>query len=542
MPDLVFTTRGTAQVIAEQERLANQIGKQKIAAQQLSAEYRANENELKRLGRVAEQIHRANETGQERYNRKMVEARAALKGNVNETELLKREQQRLQTELDKSAASMNAAFAPGPIMTFLTSVISVSSGIALIRQEVDALRAEKEKITQAQLTAAGARDQLKRNIAPAGRETGRKIEARADALAAELNLPQSVVDIALAEAFSSSENEDQAFNRARVAGAFLKTRPEGMGAFTGALGDISKATKDPNDLRNLGFLINVSARSRVADDQKFSDTFPVAAAGMASFGATAEESGALFDALGIATADSEGRITGTGGIQLAKQLAEKVAGGSFGERLNSLWNDPAAAKAFVDDASFESKVTGPMQEFLLNKNSPIARQYREMRGGFGTVAAQVAKARETMAYLDEGRTASAAAVERTISSGIEKFQLQSEADLSNESREKVIQRMSQLTGNLSSGARLSALVRTGLTMSPQEAIGELESGLDIARKGGSDVFGKEAPSEAIIKNTEGMIAELKKLLGEVGAGTKEQQETNRLLRQRQSNGIRAGNF
>lgn len=103
MAELVFTTRGTAQVLAEQEKIAQQQGKQKTLAKELSAEYAKNDAELKKLGRTAQQIYLANETAQERYNRKLAEAKAALQGNVNEVELLKRAETQLKLEYARSA-------------------------------------------------------------------------------------------------------------------------------------------------------------------------------------------------------------------------------------------------------------------------------------------------------------------------------------------------------------------------------------------------------------------------------------------------------
>lgn len=98
MADLVFTTRGTAEVLAAQEKLAEASGKQKAAARALSEEYRANEAELRKLGRVAQQIYKENETATERYNRQLAESKSALQGNANEAELLKRQTTQLTLE------------------------------------------------------------------------------------------------------------------------------------------------------------------------------------------------------------------------------------------------------------------------------------------------------------------------------------------------------------------------------------------------------------------------------------------------------------
>lgn len=461
--------------------------------------------EMNALEKAAKRIVDANLTPQEKYNQKLEAMAKAVKAGRLSMEEAEKTAGRLRSQLDKTGESQSSAFGTAAInglKSYVTGMVSIGLAVNVVRSEIEAAQAAAEKTTQAQLTAAGARDILKRNIAPAGAAGGRLIEARADALSAELGVSQRHIDVGLAAAFSSSDSEDQAFSRVRAAAKFLKTRPEGIGDFAGALGDISKSTKSDDDLRNLGFLINVSAKSRVSDDQKFAAAFPKMAAGMSSFGATAEESGALFDALGMAAADDEGRETGTGGIQLASQLKDKVKGGSFKERLQALRNDPNLARKFVEDSSFESKIKGPMQEFLLNKDSPIARQFDQLLGDFGTPDQQRAKANETTAYLDEGRTANAAAVERSISSKTEQFQLSQDADLSTASREAIIERNRQLTGHLAWTNRGDTWLRSGPTMSPQEAIGELQEGI-------REQYPDTDPE--LINNTREMIEELRKL-------------------------------
>lgn len=88
--ELVVTSRGMAQVLADREKLAQQLGKEKALAKDLNKEWAANEAEIKKLGRAAQQIMRDTETATEKFNRKLQETKNALQGNTREQELLKR--------------------------------------------------------------------------------------------------------------------------------------------------------------------------------------------------------------------------------------------------------------------------------------------------------------------------------------------------------------------------------------------------------------------------------------------------------------------
>lgn len=103
MADLVFATRGVAEVLAEQERLRQAGAQQRSEVQKLNAEYQTSDKELRKLQRIAGQYYRENETAQESYTRKLTEAKAALQGNVNEVELLRRVETKLKLEYARTA-------------------------------------------------------------------------------------------------------------------------------------------------------------------------------------------------------------------------------------------------------------------------------------------------------------------------------------------------------------------------------------------------------------------------------------------------------
>jgi hypothetical protein len=479
--------------------------------------FSATAAEAKKLEMAAARIVQQNLTPQEKYNLSIEKMARAVKAGRMTMEEASIQAGRLRTKLDELSRSQQSVFGAGALAnmkSYLTGIVGISSAISLFRSEMDAIRAEAEKTTQAQLGAGAARDQLKRNISVLGVPAARKFEERAGRLAAELGLPQSKVDIALGEAFSAGGDVEGSFERVRLAGRFLKTAPEELGGFAGSLGDISKGTGDKDALRNLGFLLTISAQSRLTKASASAANVPPALAGAAAFGARGEESGGLYSALSVAIGDIEGRITGTAIIQATRQLSDffderikkgKSAKGidTFAERLQQLRADPKLAREFFEGASFESKAIGPLRNFFTDPGSEIAREYEKNIRSFGTAEQQRAIARQTIDYLSEGRFAQTAAIDRTIASKVEQFQLTQDSELTTEAREKIIERASRISGQYRTAQRFQTLFRTGATLSPEEAISELETAFTVANRVG------QAVDPELAQNTREMIAELK---------------------------------
>ena len=79
----------------------------------------------------------------------------------------------------------------------------------------------------------------------------------------------------------------------------------------------------------------------------------------------------------------------------------------------------------------------------------IRQEYRKNLTGFGTPADQVKIANDTIGYLGQGRLANTAAIERTVGTKSEQFRLGTDAELTNASREEIIQGMKSIdTGEL----------------------------------------------------------------------------------------------
>jgi hypothetical protein len=476
--------------------------------------------EMNALEKAAKRLTDQNLTPQEKYNQKLELMAKAVKAGKLSMEDAERTAGRLRMKLDEAGNSSRKLFGPeslNSLKSYATGLFSVSAAVALVQSELESVKAAAEKIAQTQLGAAPARDLLKRNIASLPEAERAPFEARANKLAAELRQPQPAIDVALAEAFAASQgNVETTFSRVRTAGQYLPTSPEQIGPFSGTLGDISKVTKSQDDLQNLGVLVKIGAMSRVTDAKALAASVPKALAGATSYGATAEEGGALFAALSVAAADPSGEMTGTGVVAVTQQFEkffdkqvkdakfQATAVDTFGERLAALRRDPVLARGFVDTASFEKKVGGPLGQFLLDPNSPIAKEYEKNLGGFGTAAEQRATGQSTIDYLRQGRLSHTAEVERTIAANVEQFQLTQDAALTQEARTKIVRRYAEITGSGERMAGWRTSIHTGDVMTPEEAVRMLE-------KAYADKPGLRSLDQGLKDSTDKMIEELKAL-------------------------------
>jgi len=517
MPKVPWISEGAEKVIADWEKVTGKVRQGTDANKQFT---RAQQE----LGNMANRVSRDLETGQERYNRKLSEAKVLVNANKLSAEDYRRQVGRLKNELNAAGGAQERSFGAkvlGNIQSFALGFVGIHQAFAAIRSEMEAIRLESEKTTGAQLTSAQARDVLKRNVPT---EEGAAVEARAEQLAKDLRLPQNIVDKALAESISASGGDiEKAFARTKVAARFLKTSPEEVGAFSGSLGDIAKSTGDPDTLRNLGFLIQVGKASRVANAQAQAATIPQSLGAMATAGIPSQEGGAFFAAISEFSADFQGNITKSALVAMSQSLNkffdkhveegtfDAAAVDEFDERLAALRSDPELAKQFVTKGQFgRGQAAAHIRRFFTDPDAEVVQTFEAHRRGFGTPEEQRQEAIAKLEYLDRGRFATAAATERVIASGSEQFRLGKDAELTKESRDEVIQRIRELRGPFPGPG---VLMRTGLTMSRDEAISELDIGLHAARPL-SATMRAEAGNEdakALVENTREMIDELRRL-------------------------------
>jgi len=99
MPTVEFDLRGAGKIPAEHEAIGAAAEASAKKQAKIGQSWRASADEAAKYDRLAKQIVRDNETAQERYNRKLGEAKRALAGNAREVEILAKQQTKLRVEL-----------------------------------------------------------------------------------------------------------------------------------------------------------------------------------------------------------------------------------------------------------------------------------------------------------------------------------------------------------------------------------------------------------------------------------------------------------
>ncbi|TWT75512.1 hypothetical protein Pla123a_30210 [Posidoniimonas polymericola] len=340
--------------------------------------------------------------------------------------------------------------------------LSFGSAIALVRNELEALRQQADRIGQTHINAAGAREKLLQNTAGLSSAQREKFVARAEKLAASTGQPQNVIDSALADAYSGSGgNTEAAFRNVRIAAEYNPNTPSAIGPTAGALSDVSKSTGDLNAARNLGFLNKVGLASRVTDAGKQFKAIPQALGGLVTAEATAQESGALFAALSNAIPDTEGNVTATASINFGAKLEEfadkAIKSGkltpdvdTFGERLLAVQGDAALGRAFVGMMGGEAKAKGALEQLVMDPNSDIAKAYAATKAGFGTAADQEAHGKRTLGIIAGDKYGNTATANRVVASLNERFELGSDGYLTEEAKQKLDQAL-LFSGRAASG-------------------------------------------------------------------------------------------
>lgn len=422
MPDLTFATKGAAEVIAAQEKL-NQAAKsgaeayddleksakdagrevEKTSKQGMQSqekltkevkktreEYRKNLEEQRRLGRIAEQITKRNETAQERYNRLLKDAQAATKNVANGAQLYNREVAALNKEMQAStgrfrsfAGQQEQTFgknALAAVARYAAAVASIGTAVQVVTNELRAQQELVDSAARSKATVSQSRNILIRNLPGSSQKEINSVLGQNANLAKRLGISESIVNVARADALSATGGDIQAsLSAVGIASQFLKDQPAAIAGFTGSLTDVAKVTGTNDALTNLGYISTLGGLSRVVDPRAQSDNLVPAVIGQLSFGSTAQEAGALVAALTSAGADRQGASTGTASIALAEQLRGFFGndGQTTGGRIRALQADQSLAKQFLDKASFEKKSKGPIEQLLLNPNSEAAKAFAQ---------------------------------------------------------------------------------------------------------------------------------------------------------------------
>lgn len=533
MPVITFSTSGAESIDKAHDRAD-------ARAKKTQANYRQTAAEARNLGRIEERIIRDTETARERYNRKISETRQALAGNARETELVRRAETQLKLEYarsadankklmnqrreaakqaltqerllregakktnDEIAGSTTVLEGLGKkVVAYGATFLTVRTAVQAITAELKAQQELIDRRTQTQLTISESRNLLLRNLDESKPDEIRRVQRAAIGLARETGVSEHSINVALASAVSSTGgNVPLATNLVSLATRYLKDRPSEIGDFAGSLADLTRITNSTDPEVQLGLLRRVGQLSRITESRAQAENIAPALIGTAAFGGTAPVSGALFAALTTGAADVKGASSGTALIALAAQLEDATKGtNSFRETKNSpgpirglagstdlgarvayLQAHPQDAKYFLEQASFEKKLLGPITQLLTDPRSQVALDYAGNRTRIPGIAGLNRIGERTLGIFDEFNTLEPVAERRRrLDSLVEQYQTRKPSrnldthDLEN------LRTIALETGSTAFGAKLDeyvARIKGHGVVSSEEAIKLLESRRD----------------------------------------------------------------
>lgn len=333
MPDLTFSSKGTAQVLADQQKL-------KDGAKAMTALYKEENREIAKLGKDASKIFQQTRTDSEKLRQQAEKLRAVIANTklpdldrAKAADALKRVEGKLRDvegegkKVDKTLTQAFGESKTALLGRFATVAGTVTAGVAAgIKLVVDELRAAQDladKAAAAQISVAASRNVVIRNLPGASQDQITKVLRQNAALAGTTGVSETAINQARASALSASGGNVAASLRAtEIAARFLPDRPGEIGDFAGSLLDLSKVTGTTNAQANLGLLSAVGGLSRITDQRQQATNIPAALIGARGFGFNTAESAALFSTLTTESGDLTGAQAGTATIQLARQLSE----------------------------------------------------------------------------------------------------------------------------------------------------------------------------------------------------------------------------
>lgn len=463
MPDLVFASKGAAEVIRQQTLLNER-------ASELQSIYRDDARAAQDLERAATRIFKNAQNPAKQFNEEVGKLLGNFKQGKINAEQYERGVRRLedaykqtQTISGKLQRSVDGLFGGKQVRqlaAFAGGVVSISSAIAALKSEYQSAVQLIDKASATQLSVAQSRNVVLRNTVGLSPEQQRQILTDLQKQSGALALPETVVNEAFASAYSASGG-DLAASVAAVdfAGRYLADQPGSIPGFAGSLLDLRSLSGSQNPQVNAGLLAKVSQLSRVVDPAALARNAPRGLSSAGSYGATPQEAVALFAALTTATKDIEGASTSTALIQLSKQLnPTQDRSQTLGQRIAGLQGNRAAAEEFLSNASFEAAALAPIRNLLLDPTSEAARLYRQNLAQVPGASGLAQLSQQTLdSFAAANALEPAAQASRSLISLRDRLLVNSPQNLGAPERE-ALQDVLQLGGRSNLGARASTFL------------------------------------------------------------------------------------
>lgn len=570
MPDLVFTSKGSAEAL-RQQTLINE------RASEMAQIYKDDARAARELETAVGRIFKSVKDPSKAFNEEMGKVLRNFKDGKINAEQYDKAIKRLETAykdansfggklrgtLQNMFGAENLKMLQNYALGF-TGAGGLIAAVALLKSEYQAVIDLQDKATQTKLDISQARNLVIRNMLGESPATIQKTLAQTASLAGELKLPETVIAQALAEALSASGGQAKdAFAAVRLAGQFLPDQPSEVGQFAGSLIDLQKATGNADPRVNFGLLAKIGQLSRVATPQAIAQNAPKALIGATGFGATSQEAAALFSTL-TSFFDPEGRSAATAQGQLAKQLfffgdnlrkvgregdASRLDGLTMGQRIAFLQQNPELANLFLRGqegpggfagASFETQFVSPIRGLLLQPDSLAAQSLRQNMASIPDDAGLAALSGQALSNFQLNPLNSQAQTERAIQSFRDNLRLRQPDVLSAEARASLLE-VQQNLGGTNVGSRLQQLFAQAgdgsIGLSASDSVGILESERERLLKGRVSVSSAGVGAPGITSYSPATVEDKEnaKLLGELIDVLKQQveqaKETNRKLEQ-----------
>lgn len=591
MPDLVFATKGTAEVLRAQTQMNER-------AAELSRVYRDDARAARELEQAAGRIFKNAASPAKQFNEEMgrllgnfkqgkINAQQYEKG-VKRLEEVYQETNTVSGKLKANISNMFTGNALKQLSTFaagFTGAGGVIAAIQLFKSEYQAAIDLINKAATTQMDVGAARNLVIRNLVGETPETIKATLGQTQALAAELNLPEQVISQAFADALSASGGKvPDALNATRLAGQFLADQPADMGEFAGSLIDLQKVTGSPDQRVNFGLLAKIAQLSRVSNAGRIALNAPRGLIGAAGFGFSGQEAAALYSTLTYASGDKLGATSANALIQLSQQLRdfapaspdaeellalrgkamfadpaspqgklaqEKLRAAeeqqaqaaafsqlSTGAKLRALQADPALAKQFLANAHVESAAKAPIEGLLLDPRSAAAVSYRSNLASIPQGAGLTRMTDEAIANFRLNELEPVAATSRSLTSLRDQFRVAEQQNLGEEERAALKEILMRLGGsNVGTNLTgfLSQLSDGKLGVSVEETRNLLQAEQERLLRGKTSLISNGPILPGTVHNTPATAEDRQnaKLLGDVIAVLNKQleaqQETNRKL-------------
>ena len=208
---------------------------------------------------------------------------------------------------------------------FVSGLASGAAVISVLKAEYDALIERQGKSKDVNISLAAEQEQLVNNL---GGASGADVAKQIGGLSKDSGIKEIDVTRAVNEAMSA-RGESSVGDVVKAVGSaskISKFAPSQLSGLAAATLDTQHQTGLGTD-ESLGFLLQMQGLSRTKSLKDLAANFTPAVGGVMKLGADRETAGAMLASLSHGMGDSSGAMTGTSGIQLAKQLREYGRGG-----------------------------------------------------------------------------------------------------------------------------------------------------------------------------------------------------------------------